>query len=127
MRYRLLFALAVLTLLVTGCGGHGANGAPSMLASLRQEAKGSDDPELVGRWLLAEMLSPGGDARAAKNARKHLDELSDKNLYAALAKGIDDAVHGRLAKAPDHFLEAVREARSSNDDIAPLVAWYAAA
>ena len=123
---RALWIVLLLALVVGGCGGSGAKGAPTMLSSLREDARESDDADLVGRWLLAEMLSPGGDARSAKKARKHLDELSDKSLYASLARGLDDAVHGRLATAPDHFLEAVRAARAADSDDAELIAWYAA-
>ena len=123
---RALWIVLLLALVVGGCGGGGAKGAPTMLSSLREDARESDDADLVGRWLLAEMLSPGGDARSAKKARKHLDELSDKSLYASLARGLDDAVHGRLATAPDHFLEAVRAARAADSDDAELIAWYAA-
>ena len=47
-------------------------------------------------------------------------------MLAALARGMDDAFHGHLAAAGDHYLEAVRSARDSRDERAPLIAWFAA-
>ena len=55
------------------CGGASANqgGAASAapIAGIRRDARDSDDGEEVGRWLLAELLAPGGDAAQAATAR----------------------------------------------------------
>ncbi len=115
-----------LLLLPIACGGSGKYDAASPLASVRRAAMESEDGGLVARWLLAELLSPGGDPQAAKNARKRLDGLDGEHLLAHLARGLDDVEHGRLHTAPAHYLSAVRAARGSNDPNAALYAWFAA-
>src|SRR5205085_2119042 len=47
-------------------------------------------------------------------------------MIASLARAFDDAVHGRIATAAEHYLETVRAARDSQDERAPLIAWFAA-
>ena len=47
-------------------------------------------------------------------------------MVASLARGFDDAMHGHIAAAAGHYLETVRAARDSQDERAPLVAWFAA-
>ncbi len=96
------------------------------LADLRSDGPNSDDPELVGQWLLSEMLSPGGDAKRALEARKHLDEIGGGQTLANLARALDDEVHGRMKTAPDNYLRALRAARASSDERAPFIAWFAA-
>ncbi|HEX7669075.1 MAG TPA: hypothetical protein VF395_05815, partial [Polyangiaceae bacterium] len=96
------------------------------VTELRNESAKLTDPEQAGTWLLREMLSPGGDAASALRARARLDALGTGEMNAALARGLDDALHGRLAAAAGHYLEAVRAARESGDARAPLVAWFSA-
>src|SRR4051812_18937215 len=78
------------------CGGSIPMGAvPQQLASLRADGKSSDDAEVLGRWALAEMFTPGGDTQNAESAKKRLDGLKGaRGLYASLARGIYDEVHG---------------------------------
>lgn len=109
---------------VSGCTG--ARPAESPLSSIRTEARTSDDPELAGRWLLAELISPGGSTGGAQKARARLEALGKGGMLASLARGLDDGLHGRLTSASDHYLEAVRAARNATDTLAPIVAWFSA-
>ena len=122
-----LTALAAVTLLcAASCSHRGAKNVAPSLAELRKAAAESDDPELQGRWLLAELIAPGGDARRALEARKKLGETREGGVLAPLARGVDDWVHGRLRTAPEHFMQATRAARISGDPHASLLAWFAA-
>jgi len=113
-------------LLIACSSGKGAEHASTALDELRRVGPASENAELVGEWLLSELVSPGGDARTATRARARLDELGGGNMLAHLARGLDDAIHGRMQRAPDHYLEAVKHARASSDPRAPIVAWFAA-
>lgn len=71
------------------CGGGSLpRGAEVPLASLRTDGKDSRDPELVARWLLAERLAPGGDAKRAAEAEKRLHEVGGTGLYASFARAL---------------------------------------
>jgi tetratricopeptide (TPR) repeat protein len=96
------------------------------VAELRKDAGGSRNPELVGRWLLGELLSPGGSTKEATRARTRLDEIQARGLIPNLARGLDDALHGKLASVSDSYLRVLQAARVSDDPRAPLFAWYAA-
>ncbi len=96
------------------------------VAELRRSAAKEKDPEAVGRWLLGELVSPGGDAREAEKARKRLAELGGRGLLASLARGFDDGQHGRLSRVSASLLDVVEAARASSDPRAPLFAWLAA-
>lgn len=114
-------------LFAVACGtGKGAEYAPTALGELRRVGPTTANAELVGEWLLHELVSPGGDAKTAEKARARLDELGGGNMLAHLARGLDDAIHGRMRSAPDHYLAATRAARTSTDPRAPTVAWFAA-
>jgi tetratricopeptide (TPR) repeat protein len=126
-RSRIWLATTLLALTgALGCAAHAPAPRQPDLVGLRREALATKDAELVGTWLLRELLSPGGDPTEATRARARLDVLGPGGMLAALARGLDDALHGRLAEAADHYLEAARAARDSGDLRAPLVAWFAA-
>jgi len=112
-------------LFVAACSQQGKVARPAV-ADVRKSAETSKDGEVVARWLLAELVSPGGDAKQADRARKRLDSLGAHGLLADLARGFDDSVHGRLATVSDSYLSAVEAARDSKDARAPLFAWFAA-
>lgn len=112
--------------LLPGCTKQGSTEQPrSPLMGLRDKGPATSDPEVAGRWLLAELVSPKGDVKHAQQARARLDELGGGGMLAHLARAMDDSVHGRLRHVSDHYLEAARAARTSKDPIAPLVGWYA--
>ena len=118
-------ALAVLAFAAAACAGQESVGPPQV-ADLRKSSASSKDGEVVGRWLLGELVSPGGDTKQAERARKRLDELAAHGLIADLARGFDDSVHGKLASVSASYLAAVEAARDSKDPRAPLFAWLAA-
>ncbi len=92
----------------------------------REEARQSEDPAEVADWLLAELLEPGGSAAQAKAARKRLDEIGADIMTAHLGRGLYDVSHGYIKRAADEFFLAILAARTSEDERADLVAWYAA-
>ncbi|HMJ10308.1 MAG TPA: hypothetical protein VK524_02825, partial [Polyangiaceae bacterium] len=116
--------LLLATALVACAGGQSAK-PESALDALRREAAESDDSQLAARWLLEELIAPGGDAKRAQKARKHLDALKSDGMLAHFARGLDDSLHGRMRTAPDHYLLAARAARTSSDARAPYLAWFA--
>jgi tetratricopeptide (TPR) repeat protein len=129
-------ALAVAALSISaatagaGCGGASANqggaASASPIAGIRRDARDSDDGEEVGRWLLAELLAPGGDAAQAATARKRLDGIKHDGMYAGLARGMTDELHGAPHTSADAYVATLKAAQTSRDPDAPLVAWYAA-
>ncbi len=98
--------------------------ASASVEAARRAARGSSDPDVVGRWLLYELVSKGGEVPKAREARARLDKLPRGGMYASLARAIDDGGHGHLESAAYAYLEAVRSARSSSDPRAPLIAWF---
>jgi tetratricopeptide (TPR) repeat protein len=123
IKRRLATLLACLA--TVGCATRATKPAESPLIELRESAPSSANSEVVARWLLAELISPGGEAKHAVRARKRLDELGATSLHAALARGLDDSLHGRMKSAPDHFLQAAQAARKSTDPHAELLSWFA--
>ncbi len=91
----------------------------------RQKGPTSEDGELVGRWLLGELVSPGGTVEGAQKARGRLDDLKGTGMYASLARALDDSSHGHLEASAKSFVAALRAARASKDHLAPHIAWYA--
>ena len=101
-------------------------GTPLPLAGLRAEGKSSGDTEAIGRWALAEMIAPGGDAAQAVAAKKRLDQKRDgRGLYASLARAMYDEAHGSPRPAAEAYVATLVAAQTSRDADASLVAWYA--
>lgn len=113
-------------LVALGCGGSSKN-AEAPVETLRRKAAESTDPELVERWLAAELLEPKGLATQVKRARALLDRLGGaKTARGELALALDDHFHGRLRVAPDRYLRAAQKARTeSNNPDAETLAWTA--
>ena len=127
LRLLALVLAALVAVMAAGCNRQGgARSAESGLKELRRVGPATSDARTAGRWLVAELVSPGGDARIAIDARKRLDEIGGGGMIAHFARGVDDSLHGRLRTAPDHYLHAVRAARDSDDPRAPFIAWFAA-
>ena len=112
-------------IVLAACGGAPAGNTPYDLKSLRSSAKGSNDGEKVGRWLLDEMLAPGGTAKGADEARAQLDRASSRGVYAAIGGALYDEVHGDPKKAAAQYVAALTAAKASEDPAAPLAAWFA--
>src|SRR5581483_1725605 len=102
-----------------GCAGRGAPPKQPSLADVRAAGASTSDGEAAGQWLLRELISPGGDAARAKQARAKLESIGRWGMVASLARAFDDSVHGRIATAAEHYLETVRAARDSQDERAP--------
>src|SRR5689334_12501463 len=98
---RLLTAASAIVAL--GACGAGVTPKPAdPLGEMRRAAERSSDGEAVGRWLLGELLVPGGTPTAAKAARQKLDSLdapAQKGLFASLSRAVDDESHGRFKSA----------------------------
>ena len=71
----------------------------------------SSNPEVVGRWLLTELVSPTGSVQAAAEARKRLLGLDNRGMYGRLALALDASVHGRVQTAASGFIDAFQAAR----------------
>lgn len=129
LRLRTLFvalAAGALALGSLSCTKKSSTAADYTPAALRDSASESTDSELVGRWLVTELVAPGGSVKEAQRARKRLDELKQSGMYADFARALDDSSHGHLAEAAESYLDAVVAAKGSGDPLAPLIAWYAA-
>jgi tetratricopeptide (TPR) repeat protein len=108
-----------------GChAGSGNEAKAPTVAELRKNA--ASDSSQTSTWFVAEMLAPDGNPERAKKARQQLDELKATDVVAELGRGLDDFSHGRLKRAPEHMLRAVKAARESDDPRAELLGWYAA-
>ncbi len=126
MRVRLGIAAFVLADLLA-CGAGVPTRAPQLpLSSLRASASSSSDEEVLGRWALAEMLEPGGDAQHADKARALLEHKhgAGKGMFANLAVAVADEAHGDPRSAADSYVNALRAAARSPEPEAPLVAWF---
>ncbi len=110
-----------------GCAKEADSPQSATLVRDLRSAKSSSDGEKVGRWLIAELYAPGGDAAHAAEARKRLGELSkEKGLYASLARALADEGHGLQKSAAEAFMDALVAARTSDEKDAELGAWMAA-
>jgi tetratricopeptide (TPR) repeat protein len=117
-------ALCLVTALA-GCAAKSDITPASPVDAARAAAAHSSDGEVVGIWLLEELVARGGDVGRSRQARARLDKLPHEGMYAALARAVDDGGHGHLESAAQAYFESVRAARSSSDPRAPLVAWFA--
>jgi tetratricopeptide (TPR) repeat protein len=122
--FRIVVATIVLAV-IAACGPAPKANTVVNLRDLRSSARGSSDGEKVGRWLLDEMLAPGGTAKGAEEARAQLDKAGSKGLYASLGGALYDEVHGEPKKAVQGYVAALAFAKKSEDPAAPLAAWFA--
>lgn len=125
---RLGRALALTLALCAGCGAAQERPVDPLLAA-RSDGPSSDEPDRVGRWLLLELVAPGGQSSQANAARKRLDSLEKaevgRALYAVLGRALDDEAHGALGRAARSYLDVLDAARSHDGPEAELVAWFA--
>jgi len=108
------------------CAPHAQTNRSESVESLRKSAEASPDSALVGRWLLAELIAPGGSTARAARAKARLEQLGKKDMVGEFALGLEASSHGQFSVVSDHYLQALKAARESNDERAPFVAWYAA-
>ncbi|HWL84928.1 MAG TPA: hypothetical protein VNO21_03960, partial [Polyangiaceae bacterium] len=108
-----------------GCGGGApAVRSPASMADVRDQARASGDGEMVGRWLLWEMVSPGGDAGQARNAAGRLHQVKHEGLYGSLALAVFDENHGDPREAAGAYAATLVAAQKSDDPDVQLVAWF---
>lgn len=120
--------LLLLVTLVAGCTPAVSPEPVSYLDRARRQAEGTRDPERVARWLLLELVAPGGEVARAEAARKRLAELaaSDEGLFASLAQAVDADIHGRFVQAGPAYLDALEALLSSNRRDTELLGWFVA-
>jgi tetratricopeptide (TPR) repeat protein len=106
-----------------GCGPGLDEAPPKTLADLRGDAKDSTDKEVLGDWLFAEMVAPGGDAQKAALARGKLG-TDGGGMHANVARGLYDEIHGEPAKAADAYVNALAAASISPEPEARLYGWF---
>jgi cellulose synthase operon protein C len=112
---------------IVACGGAPPASSPVDLAKIRNLGSSSSDGEVVGRWLLDEMLAPGGAAKGAEDARKRLlsKKISGEGLFASIGAGLWDESHGDPKRAAAAYVAALRFAQKNEDPVTPLAAWLA--
>ncbi len=119
-------ALAALVSLSPACAKDSPPpNSPAAIHDLRA-ASGSSDGERLGRWLLAELYAPGGEANQAAEARRQLGKNQDRGLFASLARGAMDEGHGDAKSAANAYAAALVAGRESAAAEAQLASWFAA-
>lgn len=108
---------------LSACGG--AKSEPQTAASIAERARGSTDGEVLGEWLLSEMLEPGGDAKRSIEARDALSKTRPEGLLGNVALGFYEETHGDPTLAADAYARALRAAAQGGKN-AELSAWFAA-
>jgi tetratricopeptide (TPR) repeat protein len=123
------FIAVLIAAACASCAGGGAGKVVhSPIDALRNRGHDSSDGDIVGRWALAEMFEPGGDAAEGARAltRLALPSVSKEGMYANLARAIGADVHGAPRAAADAYVETLKAAAAAfEDERAPLVGWYA--
>lgn len=121
----LVATFAVLASSTPGCTPALEESAPPRsLADLRSDAESATDKELLGEWLMNEMVAPQGDAKRAESARKKLGDAGG-GMRASTARALWDETHGEPQKAADSYVAALSASSTSNDRDASLYAWFA--
>ncbi len=111
--------------LLGGCAIRASNAKTEAVETLRKVGQASPDSAYVGRWLLAELIAEGGSAERAERAKIRLQKLGAKDMVGHFALGLEAASHGQFSAVSEHYLQALKAARESDDVRAPIVAWYA--
>jgi thioredoxin-like negative regulator of GroEL len=122
------FVLAATFAISLGACGSSASKPPaSPIEMLRAGSAQTQDSEALGRWLLGELLVPGGETARAQKARETLEKApNNKGLFASIARGFDNDSRGHFRAAALAYIEAIDAARTSDHPDAPMVAWFAA-
>src|SRR5450432_1871892 len=119
-------AFAAALSLLGGCARQPKSANTDGVETLRKKAEASADSAVVSRWLLGELIATGGNAERAARAKARLESLGPKDMVGHFALGLEASSHGQFRNVSDHFLEALKGARESDDERAPFIAWFAA-
>ncbi len=123
---RLVLA-ATFALSLGACGSSAPKPPSSAIETLRAGGARQTDGEALGRWLLGELIVPGGETKRAQSAREALEKSTDKKgLFASFARGFDNDSRGRFRAAALGYLDALEAARVSDHPDAQMIAWFAA-
>ncbi|MFO0553557.1 MAG: hypothetical protein U0271_34565 [Polyangiaceae bacterium] len=125
---RLAPALIALSLAIGPACSPAPLGPVDPVATARDAAEGSTDPDILGRWLLTEMLAPGGSVEQAGKAREALAAATkgkDATTMGSLARAVDADVHGDLHAALEAYVACLGAAKVEDAPTTELVAWYA--
>ncbi len=95
------------------------------IEATRARAASATDGDQVGRWLLSELLAPGGRPDMAQMARRRLDALPHDGMWASFARGLADDTAGEAREASEAYVATVVASAASPDPAASLVAWVA--
>jgi hypothetical protein len=110
---------------LSGCAATAEQARDPLLAA-REAAESSNDPELLGRALLVELIAPGGATTKVSALRARVDGNSQaKGAYASLARALDDELHGSLTSASGHYLQTLEALSSSDSAETALLASFA--
>lgn len=121
--------------LLSGCRPATTASGSLGLAALRTQGPVSHDADLVGRWLIHELIAPGGQPKKAQEALQRLNERYGKAapspaaaapLWASLALALEADLHGKFRPAAEHYLASLKALRQSAQSETPLFAWFAA-
>lgn len=117
---------ALLLIGALGCGASGSGTPVDPVLAARQAAEDSTDGEVLGKWLLMELVASGGSTQQARSARTKLDGVAreQRGLYASIARGFDDEAHGSMIAAAKSYLAALEAARTHEGPEAELLGWY---
>ncbi|HEY1533955.1 MAG TPA: hypothetical protein VGF76_08045, partial [Polyangiaceae bacterium] len=113
-------AWALSLALFSGCAARSQSAKTEGVESFRKSGESSADSGYVGRWLLAELIAPGGSAERAARAKIRLEKLGPKDMVGHFALGLEASSHGQLSAVSEHFLQALKLARESDDVRAPF-------
>ena len=123
-------AIGLFAASLPGCAGGPAPATPATVdlsaRRARDAGRGSSDPDEVARWLLDEMLAPGGTPKGADEARARLAKTKSGGMLASFAGAVHDETHGAPRRAAEGYVATLVAAQASEDPLAPLAAWWAA-
>jgi tetratricopeptide (TPR) repeat protein len=118
-----LLAVVLAFCAVLACGAYGG-APPQTLAALRGEGPSSDDPEVVGRWALAEQLAPGASPRELTRAMARLDALKTPSMLGSAARATLEESHGHPRAAAEAYIATLDAARTSREPEVEIIAWF---
>jgi tetratricopeptide (TPR) repeat protein len=108
---------------LAACGGRTMHPSRLGIEELREEAQENPNDPVIQRALaFAELLAPDGDASRAEPQIARALRLSPDDEALHFAAGLVADLHGDPSTALDHYLASLDKARTSESEIAPVVA-----